>query len=249
MGRRLFTSDLHFGHPKVAKLRGFTKLDDLNVIGTPDGEPEVIGDTEAHDEAIIAGWNKAVHKDDLTFILGDFAMNWKGAEEKLARLRGRKVLVTGNHDIFFGAGRGWRHMGEWIGKDKFEAIIPLLQVNLNGRAVLLSHFPYEGDHVGDRDRHTQFRPRDEGKWLLHGHIHAKTKLGAPRMIWGPPTGEPDYRPMHRGRQIHIGVDAWDLRPVTEDEVLEIMREEEKRYLLSDEDRTMLRETLDAIRRA
>ena len=256
MGRRLFTSDLHFNHPKVAKIRGFTKDAGEPHVHDEDGTFEgcpgcfaEVGDTVAHDEAIVARWNKAVHKDDLVFILGDVAMNWKGVEDRLAQMRGRKVLITGNHDIFFGAGKGWRNMGQWIGKNRFEAIIPLLQVAIGGRKVLLSHFPYEGDHVGDKDRHTQFRPRDEGLWLLHGHIHARTKLGNPRMIWAPPTGDPNYLPMHRGRQIHIGVDAWDLKPVAEEEIVPIMAEEERKYLISDAERALIRERLDAIRNA
>jgi calcineurin-like phosphoesterase family protein len=65
-----------------------------------------------------------------------------------------------------------------------------------GRQVLLSHFPYEGggDHT-ETERFTQYRLRGEGLWLLHGHTH-----------W-------QHIQVHDRRQLHVGLDAWELHPV------------------------------------
>jgi calcineurin-like phosphoesterase family protein len=213
-----YTSDLHFSHPFVAKLRGFTTL----VNG------EVKGDAAEHDGVITENFNQGVHEDDITVIAGDFAMNWKGVEEKLAQLRGRIILVEGNHDIMSSIHRdGWKHRAAWTGEDKFEAVTAFLRRKSAGREFLVSHYPYQGDHTGD-DRHTQFRLRDEGMWLVHGHTHSKDKI----------TPYPDLECFHcentiaegctcRGslpspRQIHVGLDAWELKPVPEAAVLDLM---------------------------
>ena len=198
MGRIRYTSDLHFNHPFVAKLRGFVKPMTAN--------GEVKGDADAHDETIIGNFNLGVKPDDLTFILGDFAVDWEGVEEKLVRLKGRKVLINGNHDITSSIHQdGWKRQAEWIGDGRFEAIIDFKRRKANHKEFLLSHYPYVGDHTSV-DRCMQYRLRDEGLWLLHGHVHTK---------WGKTT---DRHP----RMIHVGLDAWDLHPVREEEVLDLM---------------------------
>jgi calcineurin-like phosphoesterase family protein len=224
-----YTSDLHFGHPFVAGLRGFTTL----VNG------EVKGDAAEHDGVITENFNQGVHEDDITVIAGDFAMNWKGAEHKLAQLRGRIILVEGNHDIMSSIHRdGWKHRAAWTGEDKFEAIVAYLRRKSAGREFLVSHYPYDGDHTGN-DRHTQFRLRDEGMWLVHGHTHSKDKITplpeVTCMFCGLDMTKEACGDAMKGtdlegqgcerlisRQIHAGVDAWDLKPVPEAAVLDLM---------------------------
>ena len=41
--------------------------------------------------------------------------------------------------------------------------------------MLLSHFPYRGDHYED-DRYEAYRLRDEGLPLLCGHVHHEWKF-------------------------------------------------------------------------
>jgi len=67
--------------------------------------------------------------------------------------------------------------------------------------VLLHHFPYDGDSH-DEDRYVQWRPVDEGDWLLHGHVHTNWR--------------------QNGRMINVGIDAWDLAPVAEDTLVELI---------------------------
>lgn len=208
MGRYIHGSDHHLNHPYLAKLRGFTRI-----IEGPDGEPVTGGDTDAHDEVIIENHNKIVRKDDIMFFSGDFAMNWKGVSEKLARMNGRKILIPGNHDIMWaGFSDGWKYVPRWIGPDRFESIAgggitrPLGK-GKERRQFMVSHFPYTGDHVGDEDRAVQYRLRDEGQWLVHGHTHA-------RVI---------YDAAVHPRQLHVGMDATGMKPVLEADLIEMMR--------------------------
>ncbi|TXN71857.1 metallophosphoesterase [Methylobacterium sp. WL6] len=84
--RTLFTADTHFGHQAV--------------LGTRLGLMRPFQDIEAHDEALIAAWNAAVRPGDTVWHLGDFCHRCTEdrARAILARLRGRKFLVRGNHD-------------------------------------------------------------------------------------------------------------------------------------------------------
>lgn len=73
-------SDLHFGHRKMAKYRGFDSV-------------------EEHDQHIINSWNSVVTKNDSVWILGDITMEKKVHYELLSKLNGIKRVVLGNHDM------------------------------------------------------------------------------------------------------------------------------------------------------
>ncbi len=194
-----FTSDTHFLHGMVAGLRGFAS-------------------SEEHDEEIIGQWNRLVRPDDLVWHLGDVGLgNETRVLEQAARLNGRKQLITGNHDACWPGHRDSRkHQRKWL--EVFESVQQFAKIRLDGETVLLSHFPYEGDHT-DEDRASQFRLRDEGMWLLHGHTHMKNKQPQHmHFFWSASldeTGQLTGDPLPRGREIHVGLDAWDLSPVSE----------------------------------
>jgi calcineurin-like phosphoesterase family protein len=145
--------------------------------------------------------------------------------EQAARLNGRKQLVTGNHDPCWPGHRDSRkRQRRWL--DVFESVQAFAKIRLGGGTVLLSHFPYEGDHTTE-ERATQFRLRDEGEWLIHGHTHLQNRLGLnPRYltIMGATDGEGITSP--RGREVHAGLDAWNLAPVGEAAILAVIREYE-----------------------
>jgi calcineurin-like phosphoesterase family protein len=223
-----FSSDTHFLHAMVAGLRGFT------------------GSAE-HDETVIDRWNKLVRPDDLVWHLGDVGLgNETRVLEQAARLNGRKQLITGNHDPCWPGRRDSRKRQRyWL--DVFESVQAFAKTRIGGQSVLLSHFPYEGDHTG-LDRATQFRLRDEGEWLIHGHTHLQNRLGPnPRYLtlMDPATGGPGAsRPL--GREVHAGLDAWDLRPVSEAAILGVIREYEASMDM-DAAAGVARERLEAIR--
>ncbi len=78
-----FTADTHFGDAHILRHRRAQ-----------------FGTVEAHDAALIAGWNAVVGPDDTIWHLGDFAA---GASREhcrcvFAQLHGTKRLIRGNHD-------------------------------------------------------------------------------------------------------------------------------------------------------
>lgn len=60
------------------------------------------GDLEEMHEMILGNWNRKVTDGDTVYILGDVAMYGKKekAIELVAGMKGKKVLVKGNHDYF-----------------------------------------------------------------------------------------------------------------------------------------------------
>ncbi len=83
MGDVKFISDLHLGHKNILRFSGPLRG------GTT---------SEEHDEWIVEQWNSVVNNRDLVWVLGDVAFPGEGNLDILARLKGRKKLVRGNHD-------------------------------------------------------------------------------------------------------------------------------------------------------
>lgn len=84
-----FTADPHFGHHGVCK---FLRNDGTKL--RPFDTPEEM------DEVLIANWNRVVGEKDRIYVLGDLAMKARAMHAVMPRLKGRKVLIKGNHDIF-----------------------------------------------------------------------------------------------------------------------------------------------------
>lgn len=129
-----FTSDQHLGHPAIISMqkRPFRDLGDMN-------------------RTIINNFNSMVHKDDTVFILGDIChrLPVDAANDLIAELKGRKILVTGNHDKKYD-------------QRLFEEIYDFKTVSLNGRFFALMHYPM-----------LSWPKSHHGSYQLHGHIHAK----------------------------------------------------------------------------
>ena len=178
-------SDTHMCHDKpfIHGARGFSSV-------------------EEHDETIIRRWNETVtNPNDVVWVLGDYALGDRARGlGYLSRLTGRKRLIIGNHDRCFSAGSsvtGHDYVAEYMDAG-FEIVLPWTMIRLpavrknqGGRKVLLSHFPYDGDHTGV-DRHAQARLRDEGSILVHGHTHGTYTLS---------------RSSQGTLQVHVGVDS------------------------------------------
>ena len=172
-----FTSDLHIGHDKV-------NLDRF---------PEFTMETE---DLLAYRWDQQVREDDIVWVLGDISSGktpdqW-AALDWIDRRPGRKRLILGNHD---GPHPAHRDAHKWTRPyvEVFEHVSTAARIRVpmaeGHRTALLSHFPYNGDHSAE-DRYVQWRLRDEGELLVHGHVHSKTISSAeyPRMF-------------------HVGVDA------------------------------------------
>lgn len=176
------TSDLHFGDAKVIEYcnRPWSTVEEMN-------------------EALIENYNNRVGSDDTCYILGDVSFARKGETETiLKRLHGRKILVRGNHDRD-------RSDNFFIKRCGFEKVYSISHtINMGATtSTLLCHYPYRESCTDGRylDSHL----RDEGKWLLHGHVH---------QYW-----------RKKGRMINVGVDVWDYSPVSAARILQEMRDE------------------------
>ena len=152
-------------------------------------------------DELIRRWNETVSSDDEVWVLGDVALGPIADSLALVeRLAGRKTLVTGNHDRCW-AGNGPQGHG-WLAAYHDAGVAEVLQgwvpVSLGPFAALACHLPYQGDSHDDR-RFVGQRPADAGLVLLHGHVHERWKVN--------------------GRQVNVGVDVWDNRPVSDAQIL------------------------------
>ena len=156
---------------------------------------------------LIERWNSRVGDADEVYVLGDLAMGHISETLPLAELlNGYKVLVPGNHDRCWDGLRRKRKdsVDRWRGE--YEAagfsIRPApVAVTVAGRSVLADHFPYHGDS-GHKERYLEYRPRDCGQWLLHGHVHQQWRQS--------------------DRMINVGVDAWGGYPVAEADLVDLI---------------------------
>lgn len=168
-------------------------------------------DTDHMDEEIIRRWNAVVGLNDTVYHLGDIALGpIDKSLAKVSRLNGHKIAILGNHDRpFMRAGKV--DEGAWWGRyrEVFEEVWHWRgsDIHLPGFGwVAMSHFPYTGDHTPE-DRHSDVRPVDKGFPLIHGHTHSTDKMTYSAK------GTP---------QVHVGMDAWDLTPVSQDEIIRLL---------------------------
>lgn len=106
----------------------------------------------------------------------------------LPLLNGRHRLVVGNHDTCHPC-----HKKSEAAKRRYLAYgFVSVQTVVHMGPWLLCHLPYAGSPE-HKPRYPEWRPKDEGRWLLHGHLHEQWQI--------------------RGRMINVGVDKWDYAPV------------------------------------
>lgn len=184
---RWWTSDHHFGHANIIKYSNhpFADLDEMN-------------------EAMVDRWNDVVADGDDVWIVGDLVLGQLtvNLSAHVWRLKGRKILVPGNHDACW---QGQQHTKRQITCYlDFGGIARIVDdpkaVTLAGQRVQINHFPYDPGEPGRPARFARWRPTDTGSWLLCGHIHEKWR--------------------QHGRQINVGVDAWDFGPINDDTITE-----------------------------
>lgn len=129
-----YIADWHYGHTNCIAFDGrpFKSRDHMNA-------------------ELIRRWNEVVKNDDQVYILGDmFWCNPKDAIPVLDALNGQKFLVKGNHDRC--------HNQEFA--SRFVSINDYMEINDNGRNVILSHYPIPC-----------FKNHFYGWYHLYGHVH------------------------------------------------------------------------------
>ena len=96
-------------------------------------------------DALINVWNEFTEEDSIVFIVGDLGAYCKDTMEVLHALKGKKVLLLGNHDVIWG-----RHFWEC---DAFMGVYRELTMN----GIHIQHIPDEVDEPFD--------------YYIHGHHH------------------------------------------------------------------------------
>lgn len=186
---RFWTSDWHLGHAAIIGYcsRPFTSFSSATLKGATD--------TEAMNAAIISAVNSVVAEEDELWVLGDVALG--DLNHNISLRKGiaakRVVLVPGNHDRCHpmhakdGNSESWTNRYRDAGWDVQS---PQISVKLGGHIeTTVSHFPYHGEpREGRADRYPQWRPQDDGNWLICGHVHTAWR--------------------QNGRMINVGIDAW-----------------------------------------
>lgn len=246
-----FTADLHHRHSKVI----LTRRPLINKVGR-----ELVGIHSLTQAGVIQEiWRRTLTKNDQLWILGDISAGGKQAQlDALQFISSLKTetgaqfhLIAGNHD---GVHPLNRDAHKWFRAyaNVFDSVSSAASKKIAGRRVCLSHFPYDGDHTSE-DRHTQWRLRDEDRWLLHGHTHQDLPFTkglwtetmceeagcGPHPIHDMTTGPcsfdeikrllPDTEdnidaPEWRTKMINVGVDAWDFKPVALETIADIITE-------------------------
>ncbi len=166
---------------------------------------------------MVEKWNSVVKPEDTVYYLGDFSMSTHNIHI-VSKLNGNVLLLPGNHD------RSFNYL------DKKQSSLPqrrklyydagfkkILEqptsIKVGDYDVLLSHFPYFEDHSEFNIRYKEYRPKDNGQFLLHGHIHQN---------W-----------LKKSRQINVGVDVWGFKPVSENTIIAVIKDKRdfiKNYL-------------------
>lgn len=163
------------------------------------------------EEALIRNYNANVPEEAVCYFLGD--MGFCGSEalrSVISRLNGTKILILGNHDkkqnSMYNAG--------------FDAVLNSASMFIQGQLVTMSHCPLlgvyrentegmrnsdgtENWHGETNSKYSPYTIPDRGQIHLHGHIHSPNG-GKSKKI--------------EGRQMDIGVDANNYRPVHLSEV-------------------------------
>ena len=150
------------------------------------------------EDVFIQRYNETVSPEQTCFWVGDCSFRIERFAEIMKKLNGRKLLVRGNHD----------KSASTMARLGFDLVLDQAILHLGGRTCVVCHYPYAGsEHArgGRDDRYLDRRPeRRKGEVLIHGHTHQHDK--------------------RRDNSIHVGVDSWDYRPATLEQVTELVRQ-------------------------
>lgn len=185
-----YTADLHLGHAYVAQLRGFDSAD-------------------AHDTCILENIAAALSSNDTLFVLGDVTNGKDEREDELAyaKLKGTldaiggvdAHLILGNHEAAHPLhSKAHIALQRNYYRNTFQSITTHATHKFARNRAMIHHFPYSGDHSSPESRFEEYRLRDYGKPIVHGHTHATTPISFSTQ---------------GSVQCCVSVDAWGLRPV------------------------------------
>lgn len=199
---RFFSSDPHFWHNNVIRYctRPYATVEEMN-------------------EDMVNKWNSVVAPEDEVYNLGDFSLAFRGVELYPHRMNGVKYLVPGNHDFchsYHKKSRNAEGREKWAQKYRDHGFIILPEQTIldlkEVGTVNMCHHPYTDDNshgtAGYQDKYAKWRPADDGRVLLCGHIHEKWHI---------------KKSSKGSLMINVGVDVNGFRPISEDEIVSIIK--------------------------
>lgn len=125
-----YIADTHFCYEPVTEGRGFSSAAEM-------------------DEALITNWNSVVTEEDTVYFVGDIGYNEGHVPCRiLARLRGHKHLIRGNHDT------GYEN--PQLLYRYFESVTDFWEIDDNDIHIILCHYPILYNKRG---------------YMIHGHLH------------------------------------------------------------------------------
>ena len=131
-----FTSDLHFGHANIITFcnRPFSCVEEM-------------------DETLIEKWNRKVGTNDTVYILGDLCFRAQlPASSYISRLKGKKVLVRGNHD------ESWMRDEQSV--KLLDSVHDIFLIRNKEYQAVLCHYPI-----------LAWPHERRGAYMIYGHIH------------------------------------------------------------------------------
>ena len=163
------------GHKNVIEMcsRPFDNVEDMN-------------------DALARNWNERVCKSDTVYILGDLIFGKVDPLDFLPRLKGKKILITGNHD------RKWLNGGNY--EKYFELVTPYLETVICNKTFTLCHYPMV------EWRASRKMGCKKLGFHVHGHIHNGYRDGYRDLFLAP-------------HALNAGVDINGFAPVTFDELV------------------------------
>ncbi len=179
MSRTWLYSDPHFYHSNIVKFTNY------------DGSPlRPWDDAVQMTEDMIEYYNELVSDEDRVYILGDVAFTATNMRNSVGRLKGRKVLVKGNHDPD-------KH------REMYMELFDDVRSYVIKKGFIMSHIP--------------IHPQSLSRWQLniHGHLHANSVQNTDEHWIGEElktTTDPRYR--------CVCVEQTNFRPILLDTVLE-----------------------------
>lgn len=176
-----FSSDWHYGHANI--VRGVSEWEDKSACRNFDT-------LEEHNETLVNNINKVVAKDDIIYMIGDFAF---GGKQNIYELRSRINcnnihLILGNHDHHIRKnaklldGKG----NEIDCHSLFSSVNEVLYKKISGERFVLCHYSMR---TWDNGHH--------GAIMLYGHSHGSL---------------PDYSGIFQN--VIKGVDGEDIKTIT-----------------------------------
>lgn len=194
-----FTSDLHLGHANI-----------IQYCNRPfDGVHKM-------DLAIIANWNDTITDDDIVFILGDFCWRLNSAAIKwyINELKGRKILILGNHDK---SEKVYQGLLEKVYDGFINIKVRDLTAKEGYQRLTLCHYPMLSWYQSHR-----------GAWQLFGHMHNETLHSIEDAEKGGEEvsdflkSEYKYSDRLRKNQYDVGVDGNNFTPLSYEKVKKII---------------------------